>query len=232
MRRTVRDVMTRDVAVARASWSFKTVARHLRASGVSALPVVDEAERVVGIVSEGDLLLKEEGADAGRHHVAMVPARRRERCKAEASSVRELMSAPVFTVGPDDTIAIAARRMHEHGVKRLPVVEADGRLVGIVSRQDLMKIFLRSDDQIRSDVVEAIDRSMGLRPEAVRVDVAEGVVSLEGRLESKSMIEILINLVRGVDGVVDVAPRLSFEIDRLDVPPAIPWGMPRARFRS
>ncbi|MEX2556149.1 MAG: CBS domain-containing protein [Actinomycetota bacterium] len=183
-------------------------------------------------------MLKEKWAAVGEHHGVLAWARgRRERRKAEALTVRELMTSPVITAGPDDTLGAAARLMHERGVKRLPVVDADGKVVGIVSRQDLVKIFLRPDDEIRNDVVrDVIHRSLWLDPRVVRVDVTDGVVTLEGRPENKSLVEILIGLVRGMDGVVGIVPRLSFEIDdtrvRPDVP--LPWRVlpPSLRYPS
>lgn len=229
MRRAVEDVMTRDVVVAQDSMTFKQAARLMDAAGVSALPVVDADGRVVGMVSEADLLLKEEGAGAGKHHPALAVGRRRgERKKAEGLAVRDLMTSPAITIGPKEPLSAAAHVMHARDVKRLPVVDDAGKLVGIVSRHDLLKIFLRPDADIRDDVVhDVIERTLWLDPRTVRVEVVHGIVMLEGRLENRSLVGFLIGLVRGVDGVVGVESRLSFEIDdtRMHSEGPLPWGV-------
>lgn len=224
--RTVAEVMTREVSVARPSWTFKTAARHLRASAVSALPVVDEAGVVVGVVSEADLLLK--GAPSKGLGLLGRARRASERRKAQARTVRDLMTSPAITIGPDVALSAAARLMHDRHVKRLPVVDADRTLVGIVSREDLISIFLRPDERIRQDIVDqVIVKGMWLDPREVRVTVADGVVTLEGRLETKSMVRILVGMVAGVDGVVDVDARISYRIDDTHIRPdmPLPWGL-------
>lgn len=226
MKRTIGQVMTTDVVVTRPETSFKDAVRLLRAAGVSALPVVDEADRLIGIVSEADLLVKEAGENPGGWFGRI--RRRREARKAAGVNVSSVMTAPVITVSPGDTLATAARVMHAKGLKRLPVVEAGGRIVGIISRQDLIRIYLRSDDEIRNDVVrDVLERAICIDPRTVRVVVADGVVTLEGRLETKSLTEILVSLVQATDGVVGVAPRLSYEVDdtRLRPEATLPWGV-------
>lgn len=222
MRRRVRDVMTGDVVTVNEHTPFKEIAQLLADHRVSALPVLDAGGRVVGIVSEADLLLKEE-YPAGPPTGWLFEGRRRRatRAKATGGTAVELMTAPAVTVGPDATVAEAARLLHRHGVKRLPVVDPAGPLLGIVSRADLLKVFLRSDDEIARDVrQDVLQRAMWVYPGTVGVRVRGGVVTLTGRLERRSLIPIAVGLVHGVDGVVDVVDRLSFELD--DTPVMVP----------
>lgn len=224
----VRDVMTTRVVVVKESTPFKEIAALLRQHLVSALPVVDTGERLVGIVSEGDLLLKEERAAEERPPGVLLSRRRRvERAKAAGLVARELMTTDVVTIDSEASVGRAARVMHERGVKRLPVVDADGKVSGIVSRADLLTTFLRPDREIREDVEKALDGpTRWVEPGRIRVSVTDGVVTLEGRLERRSQIPVFAGIARGVDGVVDVEPRLEYEVD--DVTPGLemltPWG--------
>lgn len=224
--RTVEQLMTRDVVAARPTWSFKTAARHLRSADVSALPVVDDDGLVLGIVSEADLLLKDPDGVRGRRISRR--RRRREREKASARTVEGLMTSPAITIGPDATLTAAARLMHDRLVKRLPVVDERGRLLGILSRGDLISIFLRPDERIREDIVhDVIEHGMWLDPRQLRVAVTDGVVSLEGDVETKSLAQILVGMTRGVEGVVDVVSRLTYRTDDSHLRPEIPlpWGV-------
>jgi CBS domain-containing protein len=215
MGRRVRDVMTKEVVTVDEQASFKEVAKLLTGRRVSALPVLDGDGRVVGIVSEADLMLKEEFPKGppearllqGRH-------RRETRAKAAGGTAAEVMTSPAVTIGPDASVPEAARLLHRHGIKRLPVVDPAGPLLGIVSRGDLLKVFLRSDVDIAREVrQQVLVRSMWIDPDVVRVEVRDGVVTLTGPLERRSLIPIVVGLVRGLDGVVDVIDRLSFELD-------------------
>jgi CBS domain-containing protein len=212
--RTVRDVMTTRVVVVEESTAFKEIVRSMEESGVGGLPVVDADGRVVGVVSEADLLLKEEEAQQPhRHHLLEGKRRGIERAKAEARVAGELMTAPAVSIGPDASLGQAARLMHERGVKRLPVVDERGVLVGIVSRGDLLTVFMRPDEDIRREVAEEILLgAMSIGP-GVRVTVRDGVVTVEGLVEHRRLVPILTGLVRGVDGVVGVEDRLRYEVD-------------------
>jgi CBS-domain-containing membrane protein len=131
------------------------------------------------------------------------------------------MTAPAITVGPDASVAEAARLLHRHQVKRLPVVDPAGPLLGIVSRADLLKVFLRSDAEIAQEVrQDVLTRAMWVDPDIVTVQARDGVVTLTGQLERRSLIPIAVSLVHGLDGVVDVVDRLSFEVD--DSPIMVP----------
>jgi len=225
VRRKVRDVMTRTVAVVAADTPFKEVARRLAEHRVAALPVIDARDRAIGIVSEADLLVKEEhiGLDRRGRRATAEDLR-----KSTATTAREVMTSPAVTIGPDAPLADAARVMHERGFRSLPVVDADGRVIGIVARRDLLKAFLRPDLEIRTEIEDEIIRDeMWLEPGRVRVQVEQGVVALQGQVERASLIPILVRLAEGVDGVVRVEARLTFELDDVEVRPvaSAPWGV-------
>ena len=225
MRRKVKDVMTRTVAVVAADTPFKEVARRLAEHRVAALPVIDARDRAIGIVSEADLLVKEEhiGLDRRGRRATAEDLR-----KSTATTAREVMTSPAVTIGPDAPLADAARVMHERGFRSLPVVDADGRVIGIVARRDLLKAFLRTDLEIRAEIDDEIIRDqMWLEPGRVRVQVEQGVVALQGQVERASLIPILVRLAEGVDGVVRVEARLTFELDDIEVRPvaSAPWGV-------
>jgi CBS-domain-containing membrane protein len=132
------------------------------------------------------------------------------------------MSTPVITIDPDATVPVAARRLARHGIKRLPVVDDQGRLVGIVSRSDLLRLFLRDDQAIRREILdEVLLRALWIEPTTVLVTVQDGVVTLVGQLERKSLVPMAVHLTRTVPGVVDVVNRLTYELDddRLPLPP-------------
>jgi CBS-domain-containing membrane protein len=215
MRRRIRDVMTREVVTVDEETLFKEITQLLADCRISAVPVLDPNGRVVRIVSEADLLLKEEYPDGPPGGWLLEGRRRRAtRAKATGDTAVELMTAPAITVGPDASLAEAARLLHRHHIKRLPVLDPAGPLLGIVSRADLLKAFLRSDDQIARDVRQDVfRRALWMDPDTVGVEVRDGVVTLAGRLERRSLIPIAVRLVHGVDGVVEVVDRLDFEFD-------------------
>jgi CBS-domain-containing membrane protein len=222
MGRRVREVMTQDVVTVDEHASFKDVATLITENRVSAVPVLDREGRVLGIVSEADLLLKEEFPEGPASRRLFQGRRQRiDRAKAAGDTAAELMTAPAVTVGPDASVAEAARLLDRHGIKRLPVVDPAGPLLGIVSRADLLKVFLRSDADIATEVrLNVLMLAMWIVPDTVVVDVHDGVVTLTGQLERRSLIPITVSLVRGLDGVVDVVDRLTFEVD--DIPIMVP----------
>lgn len=229
MKRTVMDVMTRTVVTIDDSAPFKEIVRLMDEFRVSALPVVDDGRRPIGIVSQADLLWKEEQPERRtERHLFEGRRRRVEREKAAASVAAQLMTTPVVTIQRDASVAEAARLMNEKRVKRLPVVDADGRIVGIVSRADLLQVFLRPDARIREEVVRSIIQEiLSLDPSVFRVDVAEGRVRLEGTVERRSLISVFVRLVSGVDGVVGVEDHLTWEVDDVSVGAEVltPWGI-------
>ncbi|MFD0432677.1 CBS domain-containing protein [Streptomyces chartreusis] len=205
----VRDVMTRDVAVVGRDAMFKDIVRTLQDRKVSALPVVDGGGRVLGVVSEADLLHKEEFRDGDPDRYTQL-RRLSDLAKAGSVTAGELMTRPALTVTADSTLAQAARTMARARVKRLPVVDADGRLEGVVSRVDLLKVFLRDDEEIAEEVRREVVAYLFPMPgSAVRVDVLDGVVRLGGRIRDTSLVPVAARLIRAVEGVVDVV----FELD-------------------
>jgi CBS domain-containing protein len=207
--------MTSEVVTIGEQAGFKEIAAVMAEHRVSALPVLDPEGRVTGIVSEADLLLKEELPEGPTWERLFQDRRRRiERAKAAGATAAELMTAPAVTVGPDATVTEAARLLHRHGIKRLAVVDPAGPLLGIVSRADLLKVFLRSDREIAQEVrQEVLRRAMWVDPDLVTIQVRDGMVTLTGQLERRSLIPIVVSLVRGLDGVVDVVDQLTFELD-------------------
>ncbi|MFL4909956.1 CBS domain-containing protein [Streptomyces sp. MMS24-I2-30] len=205
-RYAVSDVMTRKVVALGAKASFKDIVRTLREWQVTALPVLDGDQRVVGVVSEADLLAKEETRDAGgERDPGTSAADRADPVQAGAVTADQLMSTPAITVTGDATLACAARAMACHRVKRLPVVDGAGRLTGIVSRSDLLKVFLRSDEEIAEDVRRNVVERLFVSPsEPLRIEVHDGVVTLTGRVRDSTLVPVMARLVRSVEGVVDV----------------------------
>ncbi|WP_405910474.1 MULTISPECIES: CBS domain-containing protein [unclassified Streptomyces] len=205
----VSDVMTRDVAVVGREAAFKEIVRTMQDRKVSALPVVEDGNRVVGVVSEADLLPKEEFRDSDPDRRTQL-RRLSDLAKAGSVTAGELMTSPALTVQADATLAQAARTMAHARVKRLPVVDDQGRLEGVVSRADLLKVFLRADEDIAEEVRREMVAYLFPTPASdVRVAVREGVVTLRGRVRDASLVPVAARLVRAVEGVVDV----EFELD-------------------
>lgn len=196
------------VAVAETA-SYKHLIEIMRRRRISSVPVVDAAGHVSGVVSEADLLLKEVGLDAltglratGRHG---------ELAKAAGLTAVDLMTQPAVTIGPEDSVAEAARRMHDYRIKHLPVVGHDGELVGVVSRIDLLSVFDRPDQDIRSEITEKILAGrLGLDPEACSVTVVSGVVTVSGRTPSEAVAVELIDAICHTEGVVNVRDKISW----------------------
>nr|WP_190217309.1 CBS domain-containing protein [Streptomyces griseosporeus] len=204
--------MTRSVATVGLETPFKDVVRALQDRRVSALPVVDGSGHVVGIVSEADLLPKEEFRDRDPDRRTQL-RRLADLAKAGSDTAQDLMTSPAITIAPGATLAQAARVMARARVKRLPVVDDTGRLLGIVSRADLLKVFLRDDEDIAEQVRREVTAYLfpGSAPD-VRVHVQDGVVRLGGRIRDRSLVPVAARLVRAVEGVVDV----RFELDQYE----------------
>ncbi|MFD8971368.1 MULTISPECIES: CBS domain-containing protein [Streptomyces] len=214
--RTIGRLMTREVVSVRGDTSFKEIVRTLSQNHVTAVPVVDGGGRVVGVVSEGDLLRKTADQAAAPDGGPAVPDLEVwERAKAEGTRAEELMSAPAVCARPDWSVAEAARLMEVQRVKRLVVVDGDDRLLGIVSRRDLLGIFLREDDDIRREVVEdVLGDTLRLEPTALAVEVHDGRVELGGRVPFRGMLPAIERMCAMVDGVVSVScTRLTYDVD-------------------
>ncbi|MER6045952.1 CBS domain-containing protein [Streptomyces sp. NPDC001793] len=201
--RRVGDVMTQPVAAVDRAAGFKTIVETMQRWRVSALPVVSAERRVVGVVSEADLLPKEGFREADEDRLERLRLSDDVR-RAEAVTAGELMTSPAVTVHGDAPLAQAARTMATASVKRLPVVDCDGLLVGIVSRADLLKVFLRSDDELAQEVRRVLETYFAAPTRDLRVAVTDGVVTLSGQLRDRSLVPVVARLVRGIEGVVDV----------------------------
>ncbi|MFE9171332.1 CBS domain-containing protein [Streptomyces kebangsaanensis] len=205
----VSDVMTHTVVSVGREAPFKTIVELMGQWKVSALPVLEGEGRVVGVVSEADLLPKEEFRDSDPDRFTQL-RRLPDLAKAGGITAEDLMTAPAVTVRADATLAEAARRMALHRVKRLPVVDDKGLLEGMVSRGDLLKVFLRPDDDIAEEVGREIVSYLFRAPSGpVHVEVRDGVVTLTGHIRDTSLVPVAARLVRAVEGVVDVECNLT-----------------------
>ena len=210
MKSTVRDVMTTDVVAVPPSADYKQIITVLRQRRVSAVPVVDTANRVVGVVSEADLLYKE-AAHAPPKGTIRLAWLLREPSKAAATTAAGLMTKPAVTIAAGATVADAARLMQASHVKRLPVVDEDGRLAGIVSRADVLSVFERPDAELRDAVVKAATaRESGPDREKLGVTVQSGIVTITGQFGDRAAALSLLAAVRHLEGVVGVRDRLSY----------------------
>jgi CBS domain-containing protein len=177
------------------------------------------------VVSEADLLLKEEFPHPDQDlPLVWTRRRRRERAKAAASTAGDLMTVAVVSISGEATVAEAARRMHTAGVKRLPVVDERGRLGGIISRADLLKVFSRPDEDLRREILDQVLMGQfALDPSRFLITVRDGVVTLEGRVEQRSLLPWAVRAVQAVEGVVRVENRLTYDTDDLDVARWMPY---------
>jgi len=216
MNATVKDVMTVDVISVAKDTPFEEIAAALRKHRVSAFPVVDAESRVIGVVSESDLLAKLAlgiGDDDMRGITGILPRHQLE--KAHAITAGDLMTSPVVTVSPEDTAEQAARLMYKRNVKRLPVTDPDGHLAGIVSRADVLAVYSRTD----ADIAEEIRRSIFAgeahaehRP--FDVSVRAGVATIFGRPLAAGQGYQIVRQARHVEGVVAVRDRLDYPLPR------------------
>ncbi len=213
MNAKVRDVMSTQIVAVRRGATFKEMAAKLREYRVSAFPVIDDEGKVIGVVSGADLLAKEALADGP----AGIPGRigsivhHKEHVKAEGLTAGDLMTHPAVTVKPEETIEHAARLMYSLQVKRLPVVDAGGFLVGIVSRVDLLSVFDRPDAEIQAEITDdVILHTFLMDPALFFVSVTDGVVTLQGNPETASLGHEVVDAVRHVRGVVAVRDELVY----------------------
>jgi CBS-domain-containing membrane protein len=218
MNATVKDVMTSHVVAVRKNASFKDMVVSLRDHRVSAFPVVDEDDKVVGVVSEADLLAKEalSLSAAGRgsgllHH----NGHHREQVKAAGVTAADLMTSPALTIGPYQPVTEAARLMYTRKVKRLPVVDEAGRLIGIVSRSDVLSVYSRPDSAIRHEITEQVLLdTLLVDPARFTVTVTVGQVTIEGTPETSAVGHDIIEEIRHVEGVVSVRDKLVYPSDQ------------------
>jgi len=220
---SVADVMTPGVVAAHEGATFKQIVQSLARNRINSVPVIDDDRKVVGIVTESDLL-----AHMAKGHPSPVPSKHRigagrdRRRKEEAEIATDLMTSPAVTIHAEASVADAAKLAAKSKVHRLPVVDNAGVLVGIVSRGDLLKCFLRADDEIRTQIIDdVIKHGMAVDPATISTIVEEGIVTLSGKLDRLSLILQLVERIRGIEGVVAVHSTLSYEVD--DTVPAMPY---------
>lgn len=215
--RTVREVMTGHVITAMSTTSFQQLVALLDEHDISAVPVVDDDGVVIGVVSDSDLLTKQEfhgGADPVT--VFAGPATRRRHHKAEATTAADLMTHPPLTIGPDEPVASAARRLGRAGVRRLVVVDEFGRPIGVVSRRDLLGALMVPDVEIVAEVrgILAAAGRNGIGSE-LTASVHDGMVTVDGVVTLRSTADELRWRLLGVPGVVTVQSRIDFQVDDL-----------------
>jgi CBS domain-containing protein len=213
----IEDVMTRDVVTVKPDATLKDAARELVARRISGLPVVDDEGRVVGVLSEGDLLFKQRGArERNGGPLGWFVDRRHESedAKLDAHVVEEAMTSPALTIDAGWSLTAAAERMLANGVNRLPVIRAE-RLVGIVTRADIVRAFARSDADVEGDVQEALELYRDMWSDNARLDarVADGALTVTGNLRQRSEAEILPKLLARIPGVVAVTSELTWTED-------------------
>ena len=209
----VEDVMTVEVLTVRSDTSLKDAAEILAGRRISGLPVVDAENHVVGVLSEGDILFKERGVQEKKGVLERwldlpLPD---VAAKLDARTVGEAMSAPAVTIARKRPLTEAANRMIDESVNRLPVVDEDGKLIGIVTRADLVRAFVRSDPEIAKEIEEdVIRRTLWIAPESIEVTVERGEVRLTGEVETKADAELIPAFVQRVPGVVAVLSKLRW----------------------
>lgn len=193
--RRVADLMTPDAVAVLPGTTFKEIARLLDEFGISAVPVVDVDRRPLGVVSEADLV-------------------RRQASGGGASTAEGLMTSPAVVARPEWSVVKAARVMEKNRIKRLPVTDDAGRVIGVLSRSDLIQLFLRRDRAIQEEILEdVLTRTLRLSPSALSVEVTDGRVTLSGTVPRRSLVPVTVRLCESVDGVVDVTDRLTFTWD-------------------
>jgi len=210
MKTSVQDAMTTEVVTVKLGATFKEMAARLCQSRVSAFPVTDDDGKVIGVVSEADMLARQVlSTDHAGTGTGM---------KAAGLTAGDLMTHPAITVSPQDSVEVAARLMYTLQVKRLPVIDPSGRLAGIISRTDVLAVYNRSDEEIRKEVTDdVLCQEFGASPRQFAVTVQAGVVTLEGRAETVALGHIIVRKVRHVQGVVAVRDRLSYPDARASI---------------
>lgn len=204
----VHDVMSTDVVTVEPDTPLKDAALELARRRISGVPVVNADGAVLGVLSEADVIAKERTEPAGSGFLRWLldPADPWLRKRVEATTAGEAMSTPAITIGPDRPIGDAATLMLDEGVNRLPVVDEEGRLVGLVSRADVLRSFVREDEEIRAEIEQDIvKRVLWLDPGELRVRVERGAVTVEGSVETEQDARLLETLAGRVPGVVAVS---------------------------
>jgi len=204
--------MTTEVVAVGAATGYREMAAMFRRHRVSGFPVVDDGGKVIGVVSETDLLaVRAAFTEAGAHPVPRGWRPHRKQLTVDEATAGDLMTHPAVTVGPDELVRNAARLMHTLKLQRLPVVDRDGRLAGILSRSDVLTVFGRTDEELRREITQdVIADGFFTDPARFTVTVQDGIVTLEGHPGSASLGAGIVDQVRRLEGVVDVLDRLTY----------------------
>jgi CBS domain-containing protein len=210
----VKDVMTKQVVAVGPRTPLKDVAREMVTRRVSGMPVVDDDDSVLGVVSEGDILVKERGRPgAGSLFDHLLEVNADEAMKHEARDAADAMTSPPVTIRPDRPLAEAASLMLDRCVNRLPVIDKHGKLVGIVTRADLVRAFVREDEAIEREIREdVILRTLWNTPERFRIEVDGGEVTIEGEVSDAESAEMLARFVELVPGVIGIRSRVTWPV--------------------
>jgi CBS domain-containing protein len=207
----VRDVMTTDIVAIDRITPFKQIAWLLVRHQINGVPVLSLGRRVAGVVTEGDLIAARDKHVGERRRWTRTPRYGTDRSRYERLTGEHLMTAPAITIHPDTAVAGAARLMTDHHIKLLPVVNEDGKIVGVVSRRDLLNVFLVADSEIARQVRELLDEAVPGEPGAISVDVHCGIVTLTGQPEAerRNQVAEAIDLAWDIDGVLDIIDHLA-----------------------
>jgi CBS domain-containing protein len=215
------ELMTKDIITVGPDASLKEAARRMIEAGISGLPVTDDNGALLGVITEADFVANEAGRRAPKRAGLLRHWLKDEEMPAHERKVRDVMTAEVKTLPPDADHAEAARTMQKEGIKRIPVVGEGGRLVGIVSRGDILRAFTRSDAAIISEITDHVLREvLWIDPKLIHIACDDGNVVLSGRLETRSDAQLLTELTRRLDGVTSVNDQLSWSYDntKLEMP--------------
>ena len=209
------ELMTRDPIAVGPETPLKDVAAILLEHGISGVPVIGERLEVLGVVSEADIIAKEVGPDPRDRRLIgwLLGGRYVDRQKIEARTATEAMESPAITVGAGETVAEAARLMTELGIKRLPVVDDEGVLIGIVTRTDLVRAFTRADEEIEREIRQMLLETLWLDEPGLQLSIKRGEVRLGGKMRRRSDAELLARLTQRVPGVVGVHSTLRWDWD-------------------
>jgi CBS-domain-containing membrane protein len=210
---TVENLMTREVVSVRADTTLKEIATLLTEHDISGVPVTDFAGRVIGVVSEADLVRPRPQSGLDHRRRWRPRPQRRPRLRTDLTAAH-LMTIPAVTVSADTEVTTAAQLFTDRQIKRLPVVDTDDRLVGILTRHDLIRVFVRPDEEIMAEIRdEVLPRELLVDPAGIDVEVHSGVATLRGQLGRASLVPIATALTRRVDGVIDVVNDLTYGTD-------------------
>ena len=211
----IKDVMTEDVLTVTTGATLKETAQLLADLGISGMPVVGDEDELVGVISEADILYKERGPERrhGGSFAWLFFPDLLDTNKLDARTAGDAMSKPAVTIGPNRPVNEAAGVMLDEAVNRLPVVDDDGKLIGIVTRADLVRAFTRTDGEIEDEIrKELVSRTFWLEPTEVEIRVERGEVTIEGQVDTKADADLLPELIREVPGVVSVDAKLTWKV--------------------